>query len=87
MAKKARAAKKRTRAARKLTNARLSGVSFKQVEDSISDLERKIRSLSVTRGEHDEKDAILRFLAALKELLRSLCMNKLGRFIPFFLGQ
>jgi hypothetical protein len=75
--------------AKRRSSARLTGLSLEAIEDSITKVEKKIRSLRVTRGQQTEKDASLAFLHSLKALLRAWCLQKTGesRFIPFFLGK
>jgi hypothetical protein len=76
-------AKKRSRR----TRSQLSGISLAAVDKSITQVEKRIRALRVTRSQQIDKDAAIKFCTALKDLLKSICSTSRGRFIPFFMGK
>jgi hypothetical protein len=75
--------------AKKRTSKRLAGISFRQIEESITKVEKNIRAVPVKRGQEVfDKEASLKLCAALKALLRCFCIPKGEEgFIPFFIGK
>ena len=71
------------------TGKRLAGISFRQIEESITKVEKNIRAVPVKRGQEVfDKDASLKLCAALKDLIRCFCIPKgEGGFIPFFMRK